>query len=71
MKFSIFFQTNEEFRLMNNFGKTGSRTSAQYHECEEFTPESSDVAESKDWRLEGYVTPVKNQVSHLSYIYIT
>ena len=60
--FLVFSQTNEEYRLLNRFGKTGSRPD---YRCDYYQPESSDVPESKDWRQEGYVTEVKNQVSHI------
>ena len=56
---------------MNNLGNTGSGKSVAKPLCEKFSPKSMDVAESKDWLAEGYVTEVKNQVSHFYVIKFT
>lgn len=57
--FVPFFQTNEEFvKVMNGYKVVNKTQGATY-----MPPSHVTVPDSVDWRKEGYVTPVKNQVT--------
>ena len=49
--------TLEEFRQFNGFGLGGPL----FNKCSKFQSSNSDVADERDWRTEGAVTPVKDQ----------
>lgn len=49
--------TLEEFRQFNGFGLGGPF----FNKCSKFQSSNSDVADERDWRAEGAVTPVKDQ----------
>lgn len=52
------FQTNEEFvKVMNGYRTTNITSGSIYMPASHVT-----LPDSVDWRKEGYVTPVKNQV---------
>lgn len=51
------FQTDEEYGAMNGYRKEGKMVGKTF-----LRPYNAQIPEKIDWRKEGFVTPVKDQV---------
>ena len=52
---------------MNGLKMKLNRTTPNF-QCQEYNPSSTDVPDQKDWREEGYVTGIKDQVINIFFL---